>query len=192
MHRSSFTQGSRWARSCSGKIRFRVSKHNTNLRFFFGKIWKHVAYCFSLGWLHHADVWFLRHCTEPQLSTSIDKVKVGIFKLYGFSAVVLNLFHTFYPFIKQDYQIYPQYTQWCSFLKITKLANSYSLEWFAKMYICCNLRFSKFTPLDNSIRTTEGVLELQPITCCTPNTTWASGATSSHSPNCFSKLRIGT
>jgi len=27
------------------------------------------------------------------------------------------------PFIKQDYQIYPQYTQWCSFPKNTRLKN---------------------------------------------------------------------
>ena len=43
-------------------------------------------------------------------------------------SVVLNLVYISYPFIKQDYQIYPQYTQWNSFLKSTKLTNSYSLE----------------------------------------------------------------
>jgi len=42
--------------------------------------------------------------------------------------VVLNLFYISYPFIKQDYQIYLQYTQWCSFSENTKLANYYRLE----------------------------------------------------------------
>jgi len=42
--------------------------------------------------------------------------------------VVPNLFHIFYPFTEQDYQIYPQYTQWCSFIQNTKLKNWYSLE----------------------------------------------------------------
>jgi len=66
-------------------------------------------------------------------------------------AVILNLFYISYPFIKQDYQIYPQYTQWCSFIKNTKLTNSYSLEWFIKIYICCNLWFSKFISLEDEI-----------------------------------------
>jgi len=43
-------------------------------------------------------------------------------------AVVLNLFYMSYPFIKQDYQIYLQYSQWCSCIKNTKLTNLYSLE----------------------------------------------------------------
>ena len=42
--------------------------------------------------------------------------------------VVLKHFYISYPFIKQDYQIYHQYTQCCSFIKNTKLTNSYSLE----------------------------------------------------------------
>ena len=29
-----------------------------------------------------------------------------------FRPVVLNLFYMSYPFIKEDYKIYPQYTQW--------------------------------------------------------------------------------
>jgi len=36
----------------------------------------------------------------------------------AFRSVVLNLFYKAYPFIKQSYQIYPQYIQWCSFLEI--------------------------------------------------------------------------
>ena len=35
-------------------------------------------------------------------------------------AVVLELFCMFYPFNKDDYQIYPQYIKWCSFIKKTK------------------------------------------------------------------------
>ena len=65
--------------------------------------------------------------------------------------VVLNLFYIFYLFIKQDYRSYPQYTQWCSFIKNTKLTNFYSLEWFTKNYICSNLWFSKFTPLEGAM-----------------------------------------
>jgi len=44
--------------------------------------------------------------------------------------MVLNLFYISYPFIKQDYRIYPQaqYTHWCAFIENTKLTNSYSLE----------------------------------------------------------------
>ena len=61
--------------------------------------------------------------------------------------VVLNLFYISYLFITQVYQIYPQYTQWCSFIENTKLTNSYSLEWFIKVNIACNLWFRKFTPL---------------------------------------------
>ena len=62
-----------------------------------------------------------------------------------FKAVVLNLFYISCPFIKQDYQIYIQYTQWCSYIQNTKLTNSYSLEWFIKVDFCCNFWFSKFT-----------------------------------------------
>jgi len=59
---------------------------------------------------------------------------------------VRNLFYMSSPFIEQDYQIYPNHTQWCSFIKNTKLTMSYSWEWFTKIYIFCNLWFSKFTP----------------------------------------------
>jgi len=62
------------------------------------------------------------------------------------NTVVLNLFCISYPFIKQDCQIYPQYTQSCSFIENTKLTNSHSLEWFRKIYIGCNLFFSNLPP----------------------------------------------
>jgi len=65
--------------------------------------------------------------------------------------VVLKIFYISYPFIKQDHQIYPRYTQWCLFLKKTKLTNSYSLECFIKICICRNLWFSKFIPLEDEI-----------------------------------------
>jgi len=67
------------------------------------------------------------------------------------ASVVLNLFYISYPFIKQDYLIYPQYAQWFSFIENTKLTNSYSLEWFIKIYICCNLWFSKFISFEDKI-----------------------------------------
>ena len=62
-------------------------------------------------------------------------------------SVLLNLFHTSDPFIEQDNQNYPQYTQWCSFIENMKL-NCYGLEWFTNIYIGCNLWFCKFTPLE--------------------------------------------
>ena len=34
--------------------------------------------------------------------------------------VVLKLFCMFYPFNKDDYQIYPQYIKWCSLKKLRK------------------------------------------------------------------------
>ena len=34
--------------------------------------------------------------------------------------VVLKLFCMFYPFNKDDYQIFPQYIKWCSFIKKLK------------------------------------------------------------------------
>jgi len=71
--------------------------------------------------------------------------------LYESTPVVLNLFYISYPFIKQDHQIYPQYTQSCSFIENTKLTNSYSLEWFIKFYVVCSLWFSKFNPLEDEI-----------------------------------------
>jgi len=67
-------------------------------------------------------------------------------------AVVLDLFHICYLFFKQDdYQIYSQYTQWCLFIKNTKLTTSYSLGLFIKIYIGCNLWFSIFSTLEDEI-----------------------------------------
>jgi len=40
----------------------------------------------------------------------------------------LTFFYISYPFIEEDYQIYPQCTQWWSFIENTKLTNSYNLE----------------------------------------------------------------
>ena len=50
----------------------------------------------------------------------------------------LTLFYISYRFIKQDYQVYPQYIQCCSFVENTNLTNSYSSEWFTKIYVGCN------------------------------------------------------
>jgi len=66
--------------------------------------------------------------------------------------VLEQWFLTFFNlFIKKDYQIYPQYTQWCSFIKNTKLTNSCRLEWLIKYLHWLNLWFSKFTPLEDKI-----------------------------------------
>ena len=64
----------------------------------------------------------------------------------------LTFFYISYPFIEQDYEIYPQYTQWCSFIENTKLKNCYSLEWFINIYIGCNLWLNKFTPRVNLLQ----------------------------------------
>jgi len=49
-------------------------------------------------------------------------VKVELLLRIDSRAVVFNLFYISYPFIEQDYQIYPQYTQWWSFIEnINKL-----------------------------------------------------------------------
>jgi len=37
------------------------------------------------------------------------------------------------------------------FFQKYEITSSYSLEWFIKIYICCNLWFSKFTPLEDEI-----------------------------------------
>ena len=42
-------------------------------------------------------------------------------------------------------------TLWCSFVESEKLTNSYSLEWFIKVCIGCNLWFSEFIPLEDEI-----------------------------------------
>jgi len=43
------------------------------------------------------------------------------------------------------------FSQWRSFIENTKLTISYSLESFTKLYIGCNLWFSRFTPLEDEI-----------------------------------------
>jgi len=62
-------------------------------------------------------------------------------------------FLTFFTYLTPVYQTrlsdLPQYTQWCSFLKNMKLTKFCSLEWFIKIYICCKLWFSKFTPFED-------------------------------------------
>ena len=75
-------------------------------------------------------------------------------------AVVHNLFYISNPFIKEDYQIYPQYSQWCSFIKNMQLTNSYSVEWFIKIYICWNDDSVNLLPLED---------EIYPRRNCTPN-----------------------
>jgi len=76
-------------------------------------------------------------------------------RLYGWDPcskpVVRKHFYISYPFIEQDYQIFPQYTQCCSFTKNTKLTNCCSLEWFIKIYIGCNVWFNKFSHLEDEI-----------------------------------------
>ena len=44
----------------------------------------------------------------------------SLFYIKAYRTVVLKLFCMFYPFNKDDYQIYPQYIKWCSFIKKTK------------------------------------------------------------------------
>ena len=41
-------------------------------------------------------------------------------QMYYCSTVVLKLFGMFYFFNKDDYQIYPQYLKWCSFISKTE------------------------------------------------------------------------
>jgi len=66
----------------------------------------------------------------------------------GLGQWFLTFFYISYPFIKQDYQIYAQYTQRCSFIETTKLTNFFSLEWFIKIYVGWNLWCSKITPFE--------------------------------------------
>ena len=63
----------------------------------------------------------------------------------------LTFFYISYPFVKQDHQIYPQYTQWCSSIDNTNVTK--------KIYIGCTLWFSQFTLLEGGIypRWTTGV-----------------------------------
>jgi len=64
--------------------------------------------------------------------------------------VVPNFFLHILPFIKQDFQIYPQCTQWSSFIENTKVKNSFEFRfrmiYSIKMYISYNIWFRIFTP----------------------------------------------
>jgi len=62
--------------------------------------------------------------------------------------VLLNLFYISYVTRSPDLS---QYTQWCSFIENMNITNSYSLEWFIKIYIGCNLWFNKFTLLEDDL-----------------------------------------
>ena len=57
--------------------------------------------------------------------------------------VVPNFFLHILPFIKQDFQIYPQCTQWSSFIENTKVKNSFEFRfrmiYSIKMYISYNI-----------------------------------------------------
>ena len=46
--------------------------------------------------------------------------KIILLKNKALRSVVLKLFCMFYPFNKDDYQIYSQYIKWCSFIKKAK------------------------------------------------------------------------
>ena len=99
----------------------------------------------------------ISHLLQQKL-TNIFNVFLHLRRARGqhFPAVLYSgsyFLHFLPPFIKQDCQIYPHYTQWGSFLKNMKLTNSYSLERLIKTYICFNLWFSKFTPLEDEIFT---------------------------------------
>jgi len=71
------------------------------------------------------------------------------------SAVVLNLFYISYPFIEQAYWIYPQYTQWCSFIENTKFKLLQFGFYLLKFTFGCNFMvwFNKFTPFEYEIYT---------------------------------------
>jgi len=87
------------------------------------------------------DVYHVPHSINPNKSKGFHNLPKRLLKncaqslatfqtslqLYP-SPVVPNLFYISYPFVKQDYQIYSQYTQWRSFIKNTKLTNCFSLE----------------------------------------------------------------
>ena len=124
----------RWRRPCWGPHR----KQSSLL----------IRYC--LAWRP-----LLRHINIPELSwPRTDFIRFPFQHWYLSNTVVHNLFYNTYPFFKQGYQIYPQYIQWCeicSFIEKMELSNFYSLEWFIKICIGCNLRFSKFTPLKDEI-----------------------------------------
>ena len=71
--------------------------------------WLHLRPCLAPPWRgsqqnYQRLLWTVRHSESPR-------------------AVVLNPFHTSYPFLKQDYQIFPQFTQRCWVIENTKLTN---------------------------------------------------------------------
>jgi len=97
----------------------------------------------QVAWLH------LRPCLAPPWRGSQQNYQRLLWTVrYSESprAMVLNPFHTSYPFLKQDYQIFPQFTQRCWVIENTKLTNYFSLDWFIEIDSDCNLWFSKFTP----------------------------------------------
>ena len=59
---------------------------------------------------------------------------------------MLNLFYISCPFVKQDYQIYPQYTQMILTYWKYKINELLQFRMISKIYICCNLWFNEFTP----------------------------------------------
>jgi len=69
---------------------------------------------------------------------------------YESRAVVLNLFYIAYPLLNKITRLTPNTLSGAHWLK-SKLTNFNSLEWFVKIYICCNLWFSTFTPLEDEI-----------------------------------------
>jgi len=65
------------------------------------------------------------------------------------STMVLYLFYISYPFIKQDYQIYPQFTRWSSLsenTKLTILQFRFRKIYCIKIYIGSNLWFRNLPP----------------------------------------------
>jgi len=62
----------------------------------------------------------------------------------------LTFFTYFTPFETRLPKL-PHYTQWCSFIKTTKLTNFYSSKLFIQFYSCCNSWFRKFASLEDEI-----------------------------------------
>ena len=67
--------------------------------------------------------------------------------------MVLNLFYISYPFIKQDYRIYPPGPIHSLVLIYWKYEINKLLQFrmIYNIYICCDLWFSKFIPLEDII-----------------------------------------
>jgi len=95
----------------------------------------------------------LQACPTVKLNRTVNRGKIFMFSKALFllsNSVVLNLFYIF-TLLSNKITRFTCNTQRCSIIENTKLTNSYSLEWFIKMYIGCNLCFSKFTTLENEI-----------------------------------------